>query len=136
MTSAPASGPPPLRPYLIRAIIDWVVDCGHTPHLVLDCSVAGVDAPMERALQGKLVLNLSANATRNLLVGNDWLDVDCRFGGRPVHVRAPLGAVVGVYAKETGIGMGFEVEAPSEAPPPAPPPNKPPQSGPKLKLVK
>jgi stringent starvation protein B len=123
----------PLRPYLVRAIIDWVVDNSQTPHLVLDCAIDGVDAPRERAQEGKLVLNVSANATRNLAIGNDWLTVDCRFGGRPVHVRAPMGAVVGVYAKESGIGMAFEAESPTE---PQQPPSEPKPAGPTLKLVK
>ncbi len=136
MSSPPSGDLLPLRPYLVRAIIDWVVDNSQTPHVVLDCSIDGVDAPSERAQKGKLVLNVSANATRNLAIGNDWLTVDCRFGGRPVHVRAPLGAVVGVYAKESGVGMAFEAESPAEPEQPGRPPGERKPSGPTLKLVK
>ena len=93
-----------VRPYLVRALVEWIADNGQTPHVVVDCSIAGVQAPVEHAESGKLVLNVSAGATRNLAIGDDWLDVDCRFGGEPVHVRSPVGAVVAVYSRESGMG--------------------------------
>ena len=81
------------------------------------------------------MLNVSAAATRNLSVGEDEVRVDCRFRGRPVHVAAPIGAVVAVYAKESGMGMAFDAE-----PTPPPSPGRPSpgavRRGPKLKLVK
>lgn len=123
-----------VRPYLVRALVDWIVDNGQTPYLVVDCSIAGVQAPAERAESGKLVLNVSAGATRNLAIGDDWLTVDCRFGGQPVHVRSPVGAVVAVYARESGMGMAFEAEDPADGPPPDPPRSRP--GGPKLTVVK
>lgn len=125
----------PIRPYLVRALIDWIVDNGHTPYIVVDCETEGVDLPAEYAVDGKLVLNVSAAATRNLFVGEDEVRVDCRFRGRPVHVAAPIGAVVAVYAKESGMGMAFDAE-----PTPPPSPGRPSpgavRGGPKLKLVK
>lgn len=117
------------RPYLIRALIDWVVDNECTPHVAVDCSVPGVEAPLDYAVDGKLVLNLSGTATRNLDIGNDVLSVDCRFGGRPFHVQAPVGAVIAVYARESGMGMAFEVETGGDDPEPTKP-------RPKLTLVK
>ena len=114
---------------LIRALIDWVVDHGCTPHVAIDCGAAGVQAPLDRAVDGKLVLNVSASATRHLEVGDDMLSVACRFGGRPVHVSAPVGAVLAVYARETGMGMAFEVDTGGGEPTPS-------TSGPKLTLVK
>lgn len=123
-----------VRPYLVRALLDWIADNGQTPHLVVDCSIAGVQAPSERAESGNLVLNVSAGATRNLVISDDWLDVDCRFGGEPVHVRSPVGAVVAVYARESGMGMAFEAEDPAHGPPPDPP--RPRSGGPKLTVVK
>lgn len=124
-----------VRPYLVRALVEWIADNGQTPHVVVDCSIAGVQAPVERAESGKLVLNVSAGATRNLAIGDDWLDVDCRFGGEPVHVRSPVGAVVAVYSRESGMGMAFEAEEPAsdDSPPEAPRPRP---GGPKLTVVK
>ena len=114
---------------LIRALIDWIVDHGCTPHVAIDCGASGVQVPLDRAVDGKLVLNVSASATRNLDLGDDTLSVDCRFGGRPVHVSVPVGAVLAVYARETGMGMAFEVQSGGGEPPPS-------KSRPKLTLVK
>ena len=124
-----------VRPYLVRALLDWIVDNDLTPHLVIDCRVAGAEAPSERAQDGKLVLNISAAATRNFALDDGWLDVDCRFGGAPMHVRAPVGAIIAVYARENGMGMGFEVEesAAGQPQPESPPPRS---GGPKLTVVK
>ena len=118
------------RPYLVRAIVDWIVDNSWTPYVVVAADAPGAEALLDYATRGRLVLNLSATATRNLVIGNDTLDVDCRFGGRAVHVSAPIGTVVAVYARENSRGMVFEVEhgdAPTEPEPP---------SRPKLSLVK
>ena len=120
---------------MVRALVDWIADNGQTPHLVVDCSISGVQAPAERAQSGKLVLNVSAGATRNFAIGDDWLDVDCRFGGEPIHVRSPVGAVVAVYSRESGMGMAFEAEDPAsdDSPPETPRPRP---GGPKLTVVK
>ncbi len=123
-----------IRPYLVRALIDWIVDNDCTPYLTLACDMAGVQAPVELAVDGKLVLNVSATATRNLVVNERVVCVDCRFQGRPVHISAPVGAVVAVHARENGMGMAFEAEPPAGEP--APNDASKPNSGPKLKLVK
>ena len=121
------------RPYLLRALIDWIVDNGRTPHMVIDCTVQGVEVPAEHAGDGKLTLNISASAVRNFSLGDKRVSMDCRFHGRPRHINAPVGAVVAVYAKETGMGMGFEVER--GEPDSDQTPTKPAQR-PHLKLVK
>lgn len=111
------------RPYLVRAMIDWIVDNAWTPYVVIAADAPGAEALLGYATDGRLVLNVSATATRNLAVGNDTLDVDCRFGGRPVHLSAPIGTVVAVYARESSKGMVFEVEdgdTPTEPEPPSP----------------
>ena len=118
------------RPYLVRAIIEWIVDNGWTPHVVIAANAPGAEALLDYATDGRLVLNVSATATRNLGIGKDTLDVDCRFGGRPVHLSAPIGTVVAVYARENSMGMVFEVEDGDTSPEPKPP------SRPKLSLVK
>ena len=124
-----------VKPYLVRALIDWIVENEHTPYLVIDCGKSGVQAPAGRAKDGKQVLNVSAGATRNLAIGNEWLDVDCRFGGASFHVRAPIPAVTAVYSRESGMGMAFEPEGTDhDNVPPGPP--KPRRGGPKLTVVK
>lgn len=119
-----------LRAYLIRAVIDWVVDNDHTPHMVVDCSVSGVEAPREHAADDKLTLNISATATGRFTLGDRGVEVDCRFRGVPKRVTAPLGAIVSVYAKETGMGMSFPVDkadkkAPEDVDPPKSAPRRP-----------
>ena len=120
-----------IRPYLIRAMVEWIEDSGNTPHFIVDCAVAGTDMAAEYATDGKLVLNVSANATRNLRVG-DEVHMDCRFRGRSVHIGVPVGSIVAVYARETQMGMTFDPEATDDQP--APPPSRP--KAPSLKLVK
>lgn len=122
-----------LRPYLLRAVIDWIVDNGRTPHMVIDCAVPGVEVPAEHARDGTLTLNISANAVRNFSVGDKSVSMDCRFRGRASRVGAPVGAVVAVYAKETGKGITFGVER--GEPDSDQTPTKPAQR-PKLTLVK
>jgi stringent starvation protein B len=82
-------------------------DSGHTPHVIVDAERAAVEVPRAYIKDGKIVLNVSLNATQRLNLGNDWLEFDARFAGVVHHVRVPLGAVLGIYARETGEGMVF-----------------------------
>src|SRR6516165_7062552 len=82
-------------------------DSGHTPHVIVDTERAGVEVPRAYIKDGKIVLNVSLNATQRLNLGNDWLEFDARFAGVVHHVRVPLSAVLGIYARETGEGMVF-----------------------------
>ena len=106
----------PPRPYLVRALIDWIVDNDCTPFVAIASDMDGVTVPPATAKDGRVVLNLSASATRNLEISNERLTVDCRFGGKPFHVTAPMGAVVAVFARESGEGMSFEPEAAGQTP--------------------
>lgn len=121
------------RSYLIRALIDWIVDNDCTPHALVACEVDGVEVPAEYVRDDRIALSLSATATRNLDIGTDFISADCRFGGRPISVRFPVGAVIGVYAKETGQGMAFEIEQGEPDAPDDDPPK--PNGPPKLSLV-
>lgn len=97
------------KPYLIRAIHEWCSDQGLTPYLVV--SVRGnLQLPMEYVKNGELVLNASYNATRNLTLGNDFITFSARFNGVSREVVIPVGAVVSIFARENGEGMGFEYE--------------------------
>ncbi len=130
------------RPYLIRAMFDWAVDNGLTPHLVVSADADGVEVPRQFAQDGKVTLNISPRAAQGLSIGNNLISFSARFGGQPWQVRVPPGAVLAVYARENGEGVVFgEVETPppDTTPPesPAPGPGQPPKrEKPQLKVVK
>lgn len=127
------------RPYLLRAMHEWISDSNCTPHIVVDAGVAGVEVPRQYVSEGKIILNVSGSATARLKLGNDEVSFSGRFGGASMNVRVPVGAVLAIYARETGQGMIFsEDEAVAEPPQEPPPPAAPPGGGgrPKLKVVK
>jgi len=111
------------RPYLLRAMHEWILDNRCTPYVIVDTTRVGVEVPPDRAENGRIVLNLSPTAIRDLSIGNERLEFDGRFGGRAYRVVAPIAAVLAVYAKETGEGMAFESSNTNEKPaPPEPTP--------------
>ena len=124
----------PLRPYLIRAVYEWIVDHDLTPYMVLDAEAQGVVVPREFVQEGRVVLNLRPAAVQGLHLGNEWIEFDARFTGRALHVTVPVAAVLGVFAKENGKGMAFGEEDGGSEPPPSPEPGK--AAKPVLKLVK
>jgi len=98
---------PTQRPYLVRAMHEWMTDAGKTPHLVIDVSISGVQVPAEHIQDGKIVLNCSYSATKNLILGNDEIVFEARFSGRPHMIRAPIESVLGIYARDSGEGILF-----------------------------
>ena len=133
------------KPYLIRAIYEWCVDQGFTPHVAVQVDTQ-TKVPMEFVKDGQIVLNVSYTATRHLKIGNDFINFSARFNGSSRELQVPIHAVIGVFAKENGQGMFFqatdevptatvaqpvEASASDESPPPA----KPPRGG-HLKVVK
>lgn len=109
------------RPYLIRAIYEWVLDNELTPHLLVAADAPGVHVPPQFVTEdGKITINVSPSAVRELRIDNDLIHFSARFSGRPYQVSVPPGAVLALYARENGEGMLFgEVEEP-QAPPPGP----------------
>jgi stringent starvation protein B len=105
------------RPYLIRAIHDWCVDSGLTPYLAVRVNEQ-TEVPMSHVKDGEIVLNLSSGAVRNLEMGNEWITCSGRFGGASFDLIVPVGAVIGIFAKETGQGLVFQ-GSDSDQPPPA-----------------
>jgi stringent starvation protein B len=99
------------RPYLLRAMHEWMTDNGQTPHIVVDATVPGVEVPAQHVRDGKIVLNVSFAATSGLALGNDGVVFNARFSGAPYSVRVPIPAILGIYARETGKGMIFSEEA-------------------------
>ena len=98
------------KPYMIRALHEWCVDNGLTPHLVVAVS-AETRVPMAYVKDGEIVLNLSYSATKNLDISNDAISFSARFSGVSQNLYVPMAAVRGIFARENGQGMFFEVEA-------------------------
>ena len=127
------------RPYLVRAMYDWICDNGLTPYVLVDARQPGVRVPTHAIKDGQIVLNVAMRAVADLELGNDRIRFHARFGGVSQQVDVPIAAVLAIYAQENGQGMMFPVEARDEsAPPPEPPtePDKPVRKGPALRVVK
>ena len=92
------------RPYIIRAIYEWIVDNGCTPHLLVDVDHDGIDVPQSYVTDGQIVLNISPNAVVGLEMGNDLILFNGRFGGVATDIVVPIGAILGIYARENGQG--------------------------------
>lgn len=95
------------RPYLLRALHEWISDNGLTPHVLVDAEVDGVDVPEHVIQKGKVVLNIAASAAEHLLLDNDTISFKARFSGNPYPINVPMNAVIAIYARENGQGMMF-----------------------------
>ncbi len=111
MTDGPAPGMTSRRPYLLRAMYEWIADNGMTPHLLVDASRPGVRVPAFAVNDGKVVLNVADRAVAALEMGNEEISFTARFGGVSHQVRVPIGAVLLIYARETSQGMALPDEA-------------------------
>ena len=100
----------PSKPYLIRAIYDWLVDNQLTPYIVVDTSSNDVQVPNEHVEDGKIILNISPNACRGLHLENDRIVFSARFSGVVKQLYVPPSTVQAIYAKENGRGMIFSEE--------------------------
>lgn len=103
------------RPYLLRALYDWITDNDLTPHILVDAEFAGVDVPNHAIQKGKVVLNVATGATENLQLENETIFFKARFSGKPYQITVPMDAVIAIYARENGQGMMF---AQDDSPPP------------------
>lgn len=100
----------PNRPYLLRALHQWIVDNAMTPHLLIDAEAEGVDVPAQVIQNGKVILNIAPGAVQGLDLGNEWILMDARFSGTAHQLSIPVSAVIAVYARENGQGMMFAEE--------------------------
>lgn len=126
------------KPYMLRAMYEWCVDSGFTPHLVVAVD-GNTRVPAAYVKDGEIVLNINYSATKDLLIGNDAVTFSARFGGVASEIYVPIAAVRGIFARENGQGMFFEpdpVSEDSQTTPDAPPDQPPPSRKPSLKLVK
>ena len=109
------------RPYIIRALYDWIVDNECTPYLLVDALWPGVFVPPGFAEDDQVVLNVSPMAVRELALENDAISFSARFNGKSCDVYVPVAGIMAIYARENGQGMVFEMEPrPDEAEVPAP----------------
>lgn len=107
------------RPYLIRALYEWIVDNGCTPHIVVNAMAKGVEVPQQYVNKdGQIVLNIAPRAVSNLEMTNQAISFSARFGGIPTNIYVPCYAVMGVYARENGQRMMFESEPEPDHTPP------------------
>ncbi len=107
------------RPYLLRAIYEWIVDNGLTPYLLVNAGYADVQVPVEHINNGKIILNVAPEAVQSLDLGITDVSFNARFGGRPMNLFFPVAAVLAIYARENGRGMVFSDS--DDNPPPGPP---------------
>jgi len=125
------------RPYLLRALFEWIADNSMTPHILVEAGAEGVDVPDQAVQKGKVILNIDNSAVRELDLGNEWLTFKARFSGNEHNVSVPIDAVLAIYAKENGQGMMFAQD--DEALPPTDPdsdPDNKPIKRPHLTIVK
>jgi stringent starvation protein B len=133
---------PSTRPYLVRALYEWCADHGYTPYVAV-LADATVQVPREYVKDGQIVLNVGADATSGLNIGNEFIEFRARFAGVVREIMVPINRVMAIYARENGQGMAFPVEVdaddanpdatdastanspqtPSDEPPPSTPPS-------------
>lgn len=121
-----------LKPYLIRSIYEWILDNELTPHLLVDADSADAILPSDFIEDGKIVLNVRPEAIQGMTMGNEEIEFNARFSGKPMHIVVPVKGVMAIYAKENGKGMIFDQDDhEGDEPPPARTPPKP-----RLRVVK
>jgi len=135
MTTAPPMSSN--RPYLLRALYEWISDNGLTPYILVDATHAGVRVPPGAAKDGKVVLNIASRAVTQFEITNDRIHFLARFGGVSQAVDVPMNGVLAIYAQENGQGMMFSADnAPPEPPPAATKADEAVKKPPHLRVVK
>ena len=128
----------PSRPYIMRALYEWIVENDCTPYLLVDAAISDVLVPQQYVKDGQIVLNVSPGAVMDLNISNDAVTFNGRFGGVAFDIYVPVGAVMGIYARENGQGMVFDAEEAVDDTPPDDTPPSPvkPEKRPSLKIVR
>ncbi len=104
----------PTKPYLLRALYEWCVDNGYTPHLAVKVD-SRTQVPVEYVKNGEITLNIGPTAVHKMLIGNDLVEFSARFGGIARQISVPVSNVYALYGRETGHGMTFEIDAPKSS---------------------
>ncbi len=97
----------PNKPYLIRALNEWIIDNQMTPFLLVDANVEGVEVPQQHIRDGKIILNIAPAAVQEIAIEDEWIYFTARFSGQAFMINVPVNAVLAIYAKENGQGMMF-----------------------------
>lgn len=105
------------RPYMIRALNEWILENDCTPYILVNAYASDVQVPQNYVKDGQIILNISPVAVQGLVISNDGIEFNGRFGGIPTRVYVPTQAVLGIYAKENGQGMIFDTDDPIPEPP-------------------
>lgn len=124
------------RPYLLRALYEWIVDNEMTPHILVDADFPGTEVPRQFVENGKIVLNVGPSAVQALQLGNEEIGFSARFSGVARQLHVPLAAVLAIYARENGRGMVFSEEEGETPPPESPTPDDGATKKPALRIVK
>ena len=98
------------KPYLFRAIYDWIVDNEGTPYVLVDAKVSDVMVPLQFVKDGQIVLNISPVAIDNWFSDNKGISFSARFSGKSENIFVPMEGVLAIYAQENGAGMAFEAD--------------------------
>ena len=100
----------PTKPYLLRALFEWCVDNGYTPHIAVKVD-SRTQVPAEYVKNAEITLNISPAAVHKLQLGNELVEFSARFGGVARQISVPVSNVYALYARETGHGMTFDIES-------------------------
>ncbi len=100
----------PQRPYLLKALYEWIVDSDEVPYILVDATVAGVQVPEQHVQDGQIVLNLGPSAVRDLFMDDQHVACGGRFGGRHFDIHLPMASILAIYARDTRQGMVFPDE--------------------------
>lgn len=104
----------PSRPYLVKALYEWLLDNELTPHVMVDAEQSAASVPREFVEDGRIILNILPSAVRDFYMGDDAIAFNARFSGQPMDIYIPMSTVLAVYARENGQGMGFGSEPGAE----------------------
>lgn len=107
----------PLKPYLVRALHEWILENGYTPYILVDTTIEGVTVPKDYISDNKIILNAHPDAIKNWYLENDALSFSARFSGKEENIFVPINAVLATYAKENGKGMMFDEHFEDDLPP-------------------
>ena len=94
------------KPYILRALYEWIVDNGLTPMIVIDATVKGVMVPPQAVKDERVVLNISPISVFGLNIANEMLNLRASFSGAQLGVSAPIQSIVALYPRE-GIEHGL-----------------------------
>ncbi len=101
------------KPYLLRALYEWLGDNDATPYILVDSEVENVDLPSGIDNDGQVVLSIAQRAVQGLEIANTHISFSARFSGISQNIYIPMQAVMAIYSQESGEGMMFSADHPA-----------------------